>query len=143
MFQEHWKLINRSGVVLLVLISGLAVLPLTGLSAEKLGWEMYAGLYEPDLDVLGEDKGAPGSAFLYEGVGYPPNTLATIYVDGDPRGTLFTDGQGSAQFLIQSEIGDPLGRYYISMATDANTSATEDIRLEDDEPIIPPLYSRP
>ena len=138
MLRDYWQLISRVGLGLLVLLSGLAMLPLTGLSAEKLGWELYVGIYEPSLDVLGEDKGFPGSAFLFGGAGYPPDTLATIYVDGAARGTLMTDGQGTAQFLIQTEPGDPLGRYFITMATDANTADTDDIRLEDDEPIIPP-----
>lgn len=135
---QKWLMASRTLLVLLILLSGLALIPFTSFSAEKLNWELFAGIYEPDLDVVGEDKGFPGSAFLFRGVGYPPNALATVYIDGDARGTLFTDGQGRAQFLIQTEPGDPFGRYYVTLATDANTSDTDDIRLESDEPLIPP-----
>jgi hypothetical protein len=138
MISERWRAISRIGLLLLVLLSGISLLPFTGLSAQKLGWELYAGIYQPELNVVGADSGFPGSAFLFEGVGYPPNTLATVYVDGQERGTLTTDNQGQALFLIQTAGDDPLGQYFITLATDANTSATDDIRLQNDEPVIPP-----
>lgn len=138
MINERWRAVSRIGLLLLVLLSGISLLPFTGLSAQKLGWELYAGIYQPELNVVGADKGFPGSAFLFEGVGYPPNTPATVFVDGQERGMLTTDNQGQAQFLIQTEADDPLGHYFITLATDANTSATDDIRLENDEPNIPP-----
>lgn len=137
MDQEKGKVISRMALALLVILSGLALLPFSGLSAEKLGWEQYAGIYQPILTVE-VDRGFPGSAFVFHGSGYPPNALATVYIDGNARGTLFTNGDGTATFLIQSQPTDMRRRYYITLATDANTSATQDIRLRDDEPILPP-----
>lgn len=138
MLQKHWTFISRAGLVLLILLSGLALLPLTGLSAEKLTWELYAGLYEPSLVVVGDAIGSPGSAFEFAATGYQPNAEATIYVDGNERGTLMTDNQGSAQFLIQTEETDSTGQYVVTMATDANTSDSDNITLDENEPVIPP-----
>lgn len=122
----------------LVLISGLAILPFRPLLAERLTWQRWANVYNPDLDVVGEDKGFPGSAFLFRGLGYPPNTLAFVYIDGDLRGDVTTDATGRADFLIQTEPGDPFGRYFVTLVVDDNLTATDDFRLEDDEPILPP-----
>ena len=130
------KMIYRFLTAAIIFLSGLALLPFAKLSADPLGWQRYAGVYNPDLDV-NPDKGFPGTAFVYVGSGYPPNALATVYVDGVPLGTLMTDGSGWATFAIQTTSSDPLGRYYVTMATDPNTSDTKDFDLEDDEPLIP------
>jgi hypothetical protein len=127
-----------------ILLSGLALLPFADLSAEQLGWQLYAGIYNPDLDVEPDD-GFPGSAFVFTGSGYPPNTLATVYVGNNAIGTVMTDDSGWTTFAIQTAPGDPFDRYYITLATDANTSDTKDFDLEDDEPIwpLPPGYNGP
>ncbi len=138
MMTRRFQAVSRIALILFVLLSGIALLPITGISAEKLGWEAYAEAYQPDLDVVGQDKGAPGSAFLFRGVGYPRNTLATVYVDGVARGTLMTNNRGRAVFVIRSEAGDPTGRYFVTLAINSNVSATDDVRLRTDKPLIPP-----
>lgn len=145
MLSQRAKQFSRIGFVLIIILSGLALLPFSPLSAEKLTWQRFAAVYQPDLDVVSEDDGAPGSAFVFAGEGYPPHALATVYADGVPIGTLTTDGAGSASFAIQTSSGDGLGRYFITLATDANTSATDDFDLEADEPIwpLPPGFSDP
>ena len=62
----------------IIFLSGLALLPFAKLSADPLGWQRYAGIYNPDLDV-NPNKGFPGTAFVYVGSGYPSNALATVY----------------------------------------------------------------
>jgi hypothetical protein len=119
------------------MLAAIALVPLAGLSAERLGWEMFAGIYEPNLNVI-EDRGMPGSAFHFIADSYPPNSLATVYRDGNPIGYLDSGPTGYFEFVVQSEAGDPLDRYDITAATDGNNSATDEIRLEEDEPLIPP-----
>ncbi len=133
------KLAHKSqlGYVILVLLSGLAFLPFTSLTADELGWQLYAQIYNPTLEI-DEDKGSPGSSFLFVGAGYPPNATATVYVDGSYRGQLTTDSSGRAEFLIQTEADDLPGRYFVTLSTDSNNVATDDFRLEEDEPIIMP-----
>lgn len=125
-------------LALLLLFSGIALLPLSGLSAEKIHWVNVAQLYDPDLEILSEDDGAPGSAFFLRGERFPPNTLATIYVDGQPKCTVMTNTAGVAEFIIQTSPNDPLGEYDITLSTSPNLSDTDDVELEDDEPLIAP-----
>lgn len=136
MYTNHAKTISRLGLIMLILLSGLALLPFSPLSAEQLDWRAFAGIYEAELDVA-EDSGAPGSAFLFHGAGYPANQPATILIDGIAAGSLMTNGDGQATFLIQTHPSDALGSYQITLAVDANSSATEDITLNDD-PLLPP-----
>lgn len=125
---ERGKLLSRLGFVLLVLLSGIVLIPFQGISAEKLNWMQFAGVYQPVLTV-NVNTGAPGSSFLFEGTGYQPNAEATIYFDGDPVGTVMTDENGDAEFLIRTVPTDPTGQYFVTLATDVNTSATADIVL--------------
>jgi hypothetical protein len=87
----------------------MVLLPLSGLSAERIHWINFAGIYEPDLDVISDDKGAPGSSFFLVGEGYPPFAQAIIYVDGEPKCTVMTNVAGIADFIIQTYPGDPYG----------------------------------
>jgi hypothetical protein len=71
------------------------------------------------------------------GSNYPVNSLATIYVDGDPLGTVMTDGNGSATFYINT-IGSDIAIYNITLEVDINASATDSFELDADGPLIPP-----
>ena len=124
-------------LALLILLSGLAFMPFTGFSSDDIGWELYSGAYQVDLEV-NYDRGSPGSAFHFTGSGYPANELAIVYVDGVPVGNVWTDGGGNAEFLIQTATSDALGEYFVTLATGSNASATEDFELESGEPVQPP-----
>jgi hypothetical protein len=141
MANNRAKFVSRLALALLILLSGLAMLPFSGLTAEslteKLTWEQFAGGYQPILTV-DESVGAPGSAFLFKGADYPPQALATIYVNGVARGTLLIGLDGTADFLLQSHPTDPLGIYNVTLATDPNISATVPIELVEDAEILPP-----
>ncbi|MCO5185479.1 MAG: hypothetical protein M9941_10860 [Anaerolineae bacterium] len=127
-----------------ILLSGLAFFPFASLSADSVSWKQFANAYLPTLNI-DEDKGLPGSGFIFEASGYPPNTTASVYAEGVLRGTVMTDSNGNATFGIQTASNDPLGRYDITMSTDANNSATNDLRLESDRPllVIPPGFPHP
>lgn len=133
---DNLRVIIRFGLALVVLMAGVSLLPLTGISAEKLGWETYAGIYQPELSVVGKSSGAAGSDFLFSGSGYPPNTRAIVYVDGRTRGTLITDSMGQVRFLLQTAIGSPQVSFFVTLAVDASISATAGIQLDNDEPLV-------
>lgn len=135
--ESKHQLFSRGAVALLILLSGLAFMPFTGFSNDDLGWQRYAGVYQADLNV-NHDRGAPGSAFLFTGSGYQPDTVAIVYVDGVAVGALWTDQDGGAEFLMQTEANDAPGQYFVTLATDSNTTATEDIELDAGEPVQPP-----
>lgn len=134
---DRRQIVARLVLTAVILLAGAAILPFSSLSANPLNWQRFAGLYNPKLEVT-EDRGRPGSAFHFTAWQYPPNTLATVYIDGSPIGTITTAANGTGEFLIQTDAGDPLGDYDVTLATDPFTSDTDDFRLEDDEPLIPP-----
>ncbi len=135
--EQKQTLFSRGALALLILLSGLAFVPFTGLSGKDIDWQLYAGVYQANLDV-DEDRGSPGSAFLFTGSGYPANALANIYVNGVPVGVVGTDGNGEAQFLLQTETDDAPGGYFVTLATDQSFSDTEDIELDLSEPTHDP-----
>jgi hypothetical protein len=137
MTEQRQKLLGRGALTLLILLSGLAFVPFTGFGRDDLGWQLYSGVYQVDLTV-NHDRGSPGSAFLFNGSGYPAGTLAIVYVDGIPVGNVWTDSAGGAEFLIQTHSDDALGQYFVTLATDSNASATRQFELDDSEPVQPP-----
>ena len=126
--------LSRATLALVLVFSGLLILPLTGLSAEELNWQQFASAYSADLDVLSDDDQAyPGSAFHFSATGFPAYTVATAEIDGRTRGAVKTDSNGRADFLIQTDSADAEGRFYVSVYSDANYYATDDFRLRLDK----------
>lgn len=121
------KVVPRVLITLLILLSGLAMIPFVELPTAALGWELFAGIYTPDLTV-NQTSGAPGSVFAFTGTNYPANSLANIYVDGNLVGTVMTDGAGKGSFLIDTRGSIP-GQYNVTMEVDINASATQGIDL--------------
>lgn len=119
--------IARLSITLLILFSGVALLPFVNLPAGAIGWESLAGAYAPELSV-DEDSGAPGSLFAFTGSGYPPHSLATIYIDAEASGQVLTDAQGGATFILNT-VGANAGVYNVTLEVDANASATENIEI--------------
>jgi hypothetical protein len=128
------ELLTRGLIAALILMSGLALIPYLELPQKTLGWEQFAGIYTPEL-VVEPEFGRPGSTFTGTGSNYPANTLATVYVDGDPLGTVMTDENGSAIFYINT-IGADVGVYNVTLEVDINTSATDTFELIADGPLI-------
>ena len=54
--------ITRLALALLILLSGLALIPFIDIPADAITWELLAQVYEPTLAVY-EDSGAPSSIF--------------------------------------------------------------------------------
>lgn len=70
--------------------------------------------------------GAPGSRFAFRGVALPPNTTATITVNGQALGSTTTDAFGELAFTLDAAAADE-GRYDIAVAAGSTLSLT--IRL--------------
>lgn len=133
MQRQHFFL-SRTLLALLVALSGLLMLPLSGLSAETLNWQMFAGVYDAEIDIVSDDDQAhPGSAFHFVATGFPANSVATVEIDGRTRGAVMTDSNGRADFLIQTDASDAEGRFYVTAYTDANFYVSEDFRLRNDK----------
>lgn len=129
------ELFTRMVIAGLILMSGLALVPFLDLPQTTLGWEQFAGIYTPEL-VVEPEIGRPGSTFTGTGSNYPPNSLATLYVDGEPLGLVLIDGNGSAIFYINTN-GSSEGVYNVTLEVDINASATDTFQLISDGPFIP------
>lgn len=127
---------TRLILMLVILLSGLAMIPFIDIPVEAITWELLAGVYEPKLDV-DEDSGAPGSIFAFTGSDYPPLSNAGIYVNGRQVGSVLTNASGMATFTIDTT-GAALGIYNVTMEVDINASATESFELKSGEPIVTP-----
>jgi hypothetical protein len=134
---------TRLALTVAILLGGLALLPFIDIPAEAITWELMAGVYEPKLDV-DEDSGAPGSIFAFTGSDYPPQSEASVYVNGRLVGRLMTDGSGMATFSLNTG-GAEEGMYNVTMEVDVNAAATEEIELKSGEPVLspPPGFSGP
>ncbi|MCB8977240.1 MAG: hypothetical protein H6657_07430 [Ardenticatenaceae bacterium] len=130
------RTIVRSVVALVVLLSGLAMIPYFDRPAAALEWRMMAGVYAPELSVHASE-GALGSQFAFTGSGFPAHQPATLFVNGRYLGRVMTDEHGMAQFVVQSPTSRlALGHYDVTMEVDMNASATQGFTLSEDAPLV-------
>ncbi len=129
--------IIRITLTAVILLSGLAMVPFIDLPAQAaITWQSLAGVYEPELTV-NEPLGRPGSVFAFTGSNYPPNTLATAYVDGQALGQVTIGGSGVGTFMVNT-LGAPIGQYNVTLEVDINASATTGVELADSGPLVMP-----
>lgn len=133
--------IGRTLLVFFILFSGIAMIPYIDVPKTALTWQSFSGIYTPVL-VSPETQGAPGSFFEFIGTNYPPNSLATIYINGRSVGSVTTDDTGSSSFLIDTVCAVP-GVYNATMEVDINASATQTYELISGASIIPPPLGFP
>ena len=88
---------------------------------------------KPELNI-NYNSGAPGSFFTLTGVYFPPDSTATIQVNGQILGAVNTDGGGSFTFVLDTANAD-VGAYFVT--TTVNPSATARFTLESSEPVRP------
>jgi hypothetical protein len=127
MRQLKQETVVRIGLTLAVLLAGSALAPFVSRPVKAIGWELFATVYSPVLNV-NETSGAPGSVFAFTGSAYPPNSTATVYVNGNPVGAVMTDAVGAASFFLNT-IGAAPGQYNVTLEVDINASATQSIEL--------------
>jgi hypothetical protein len=128
--------ISRILLTVLILSAGLMMIPFIDMPVTAIGWELFAGVYTPVLDV-NATTGGPGSVFYFTGSNYPPNGPATIYIDGSPEGTVMTDSSGTASFFINT-LGAAAGTYNVTMEANINASATRSIELVNGSAVVTP-----
>lgn len=128
--------IIRLALTLVILLSGAAMIPFVDLPVGAIGWESLTGVYEPDLSV-NETSGAPGSTFAFTGSDYPPNSLASIFVNGEAKGSVMTGAGGIATFKLNTAGAAP-GTYNVTLEVDINATATESIELVESGPTANP-----
>jgi hypothetical protein len=124
---ERFEKVIRIAIVMVILLAGLALLPYIDVPVEALTWQLYSGVYEATLDV-NNTTGSPGSYFLFTGTNYPPNSPATISVNGDEIAEVETDSNGDLSFIIATANSDP-GSYTVTAAVDVNASAAANFTL--------------
>jgi hypothetical protein len=79
------------------------------------------------------DTGRPGSFFTITGTNFPPNSTATIIINGYTlTDTITIDGFGSLILLLDTNQADS-GRYFVTARV--NPSATTDLTLDPDAPL--------
>lgn len=138
MKQFSLRVMIRTAFALVVLLAGIAMVPYVDRPAAALEWRMMAGVYAPELSVHASE-GALGSAFAFTGSGFPAHSVATVFVNGRYLGRVMTDGQGSAQFIVQSPTSSiALGHYDITLEVDMNASATQGFSLTHAAPLVMP-----
>ncbi len=136
MKQFTLRTIVRALFALVILLAGVAMVPYVDRPAAALEWRMMAGVYAPELAVHASE-GALGSQFAFTGSGFPAHKPATVFVNGRYLGRVMTDGQGMAQFIVQSPPSPlALGHYDITMEVDMNASATQGFTLREDAPLV-------
>lgn len=136
MNREKKEAVNRLIITAFVLLGGLLLLPYVGNARAAINWELFGSAYAPDLSVS-DNKGAPGSQFAFTGTGYQPNWLAVVFVNGQVVGSVTTDSNGTATFIIDVT-GVPDGELTVVMETDANVSAFKTITVDSTEPVVSP-----
>ena len=133
------KRVNREKVLrtvltLIILLSGLALVPFIDKPVTAIGWKLFAGIYTPLLEA-NETTGAPGSVFTFTGSNYPPDSVATIYINGKVQGVVTTDQDGMVVFLVNTQGALP-GAYDVTVEVDLNASATNSFSLNDGATVV-------
>jgi hypothetical protein len=126
----------RLTITLVVLFSGVAMIPYIDLPESPIHWEMFADVYTPDL-TADETVGSPGSVFAFTGSGYPPVQPAMIFVNGNQIGTMMIGADGTATFMVDTTRAAP-GLYDITFEVDINATATQGIELDQNSSQVNP-----
>jgi len=95
----------------------------------------YDEFTEGSVHYLATDysEGAPGSTFTIIGSNYPPNSLATVYLNYIEVGTLMTDSEGGFEFTINIPDGAEPGLYLVTVSVNPTYSIY--ITIDAEEPV--------
>jgi len=96
------------------------------------GFDLGVDEFWPTL-TANYTSGKPGSFFTLAGSNFPPNSIATIVINGTMlTDTLAVGGSGSFVFLLDTSQAD-VGRYFVTATV--NPSATADFTLNPNAPL--------
>lgn len=117
---------TRIALAFVVLLSGVALVPVMGLPSYGFSWQRYANVYEPVELEIDHGSGAPGSFFTVSGFNFDPETTASVMINGVEVGTLETDAMGSFQFTIDTAAGE---EGYYTVLVSSGFSRSKHFRL--------------
>jgi hypothetical protein len=121
--------VKRLILALVVVLSGLLLVPYVALPHESFSWKLFVGAYR-DVPAMGVNftTGAPGSFFTVSGYNFPPNQPVTIAVNERTLGTTTASADGSFSVVINTA-GADRGVYFV---TGDNPNITQRIALTGD-----------
>jgi hypothetical protein len=76
--------------------------------------------------------GAPGSYFTITGSNYPPNSTATITINGNILGTVPTNSSGGFIFLLETSLTAEEGFYSVTVSINPSAMTQFTLDAEDD-----------
>ncbi len=121
------KTFAKTFYIIMILVSGAALIPVLGVQGRTFRWQNYAGLYEtptpPTFTLLiNHSHGAPGSFFTVTGTGLPSNTPISVFANGvQIASNIMANDFGEVSFQLNTSNAS-LGLYEITIST--NTSAS-------------------
>jgi peptide/nickel transport system substrate-binding protein len=96
-------------------------------------WDHFSHDPSPPALELNYNAGAPGSSFNVVGTHFPINSLATVSVNREGLGTVFTGASGAFTVTLTTDVGTDEG-YYITTVS-VNPSASTMFMLDALEPL--------
>jgi hypothetical protein len=129
----HWNGSSWQQVASPTLSTLNAVEMITATDGKITGSGGTMRLYDPSL-AINYSSGAPGSYFTLNGTDFPPDTTATITINGQSIGNMPTDAVGEFEFFLSTSSAEE-GVYYITASV--NPSATARLTLASDVPVRP------
>lgn len=109
-------------------------------------WDEFSATGLQPTQETNYASGAPGSAFNVEGSNYPINCFATISLNYNPIGTIFTGPDGNFTYTLTTEVTTEEGYYLVTASV--NPAASLLLTIATEEPIRPkegdyPVYTVP
>jgi peptide/nickel transport system substrate-binding protein len=98
-------------------------------------WDHFSHDASPPALELNYDSGAPGSSFNIVGTNFPINSMASISVNDNLLGTIFTGDSGTFTFTVTTDPEIDEGFYIVTVSV--NPSASIMFQLDTLEPVRP------
>jgi hypothetical protein len=132
---------TRGLIALVILLSGLALIPFVNLPTEAIGWQRFAGVYDAVLTINYPD-GIAGSYFTITGQNFPAESMAGVFLNDREIGAVPTDSGGNLNFIISTFNLDP-GVYTVVATVHANATASVGFEILAEGPLRPREGSGP
>jgi len=123
------KKIAYAALALMILVSGIALIPVMGLPVQGFNWQLFANVYEQPTLEVNHLSGKPGSFFTFTATGLSPNTKYSITANGALLGEVETDDDGNLTFVLNTSQGNP-GHYLISVDAETSTSIRAAVEVD-------------
>ena len=133
----------RLMIGLLVLISGVAFIPVMGLPLYGFQWQRYADVYTPSSLEINHELAQPGSFLTVVGYNFEPDASAVVSINGTVVGSVLSDSTGGLMFVLDTT-GAATGFYNVDVLAGSQSFTqfwlVDDADLwakEDDATVLP------